>query len=57
MDLADAHIATLNFLLSNSAQYKCINIGTGVGTSVLEVMETFLKFMVKNFPLIILKED
>ena len=50
MDLADAHIATLNFLLSNSAQYKCINIGTGIGTSVLEVMETFFEIYGKKFP-------
>ena len=50
MDLADAHIATLNYLLSNSAQYKCINIGTGLGTSVLEVMETFFEIYGKKFP-------
>ena len=50
MDLADAHISTLNYLLSNSAQYKCINIGTGVGTSVLEVVKTFFKICDKKFP-------
>ena len=43
IDLADAHIATLNFLQKNKEQYKCINVGTGIGTSVLEVIETFLK--------------
>ena len=41
MDLADAHIATLNFLISNSPQYKSINIGTGNGKSVLEVIKQF----------------
>ncbi len=50
MDLADAHISTLNFLLSNSAQYQCINIGTGVGTSVLEVIKTFFEICGKKFP-------
>ena len=43
MDLADAHIATLDYLKNNEPQNISINIGTGKGTSVLEVIETFQK--------------
>ena len=41
MDLADAHIATLDFLEMNKPQNIILNIGTGKGTSVLEVLQTF----------------
>ncbi len=41
MDLAEAHIATLEFLIKNKPQYISINIGTGKGNSVLKVIETF----------------
>ena len=41
MDLADAHIATLNYLEENDPQNISINIGTGKGTSVLKVIKTF----------------
>ena len=50
MDLADAHIATLNFLLSNKPQFKSINIGTGKGTSVLEIIKTFCEIRKEKFP-------
>ncbi len=43
MDLADAHIAALNFLKENKPQNISINIGTGKGTSVLELIKTFQK--------------
>ena len=39
--LAEAHIATLNFLIKNKPQYISINIGTGRGNSVLKVIKTF----------------
>ena len=42
MDLADAHLSTLEFLLENRPQIKNINIGTGKGTSVLELVNTFI---------------
>ena len=51
MDLADAHISTLKYLLSNSAQYRAINIGTGIGTSVLKVIKTFYEVGDKKFTL------
>tara|TARA_B100000674_G_C37825552_1_gene907925 strand:- start:45 stop:1109 length:1065 start_codon:yes stop_codon:yes gene_type:complete len=41
MDLAEGHIRMLEFLLSNDPQILNVNLGTGVGTSVLELIETF----------------
>ena len=41
MDLANAHKCTLDFLLNNSPQNIDLNIGTGKGTSVLELINTF----------------
>ena len=43
MDLAEAHVAALKFLKNNKPQNISINIGTGKGTSVLEIIETFQK--------------
>ncbi len=43
MDLAEAHIATLNYLQNNKPQNIAINIGTGKGTSILEIIKTFRK--------------
>ena len=41
MDLAEAHNATLDYLLDNKSNYLTVNIGTGIGTSVLEVINKF----------------
>ena len=41
MDLADAHVATLDFLLRNKPQNIIFNIGTGKGTSVIQAINTF----------------
>ena len=41
MDLADAHIATLDYLQNEGPQNISINIGTGKGKSILEVIKTF----------------
>ncbi len=45
VDLAKAHIAALNRLLSNENKTNCefFNIGTGTGSSVLEVVHAFEK--------------
>ena len=43
MDLADAHIASLNYLFKNEPQNITLNIGTGIGTSILEVVKEFNK--------------
>ena len=42
MDLADAHLNALDFLLNGTNDiYEIINIGTGVGLSVLDVVKGF----------------
>ena len=43
MDLADGHVAALNYLENNKPQLKNFNLGTGIGTSVLELLFTFQK--------------
>ncbi len=43
MDLSEAHIATIEMLFENNPQYINLNIGTGVGVSVLDVVKTFSK--------------
>ncbi|MEO6118747.1 MAG: UDP-glucose 4-epimerase GalE [Methylotenera sp.] len=40
MDLADGHVAALNYLLS-SPGVSAINLGTGIGYSVLQVVQAF----------------
>jgi UDP-glucose 4-epimerase len=37
-DLADAHIAAMDFVEKSDAVFKAINIGTGLGASVFEVL-------------------
>ncbi len=41
MDLADAHIAALRFLFKKKSYFININIGTGKGTSVLDLIRIF----------------
>ena len=41
MDLANAHIGVMEYLFSNKPNYLKINIGTGKGTSVLDLVRTF----------------
>ena len=41
MDLADGHILALEYLKNNEPMIKDFNLGTGVGTSVLELINTF----------------
>jgi len=47
MDLAEAHLAALNFLLNNDPQIISFNVGTGKGISVLEVVNNFKKMNIK----------
>ncbi len=43
-DLAQAHVATLTYLVTQTAPYFDIfNVGTGQGTSVMELIKTFEK--------------
>ena len=41
MDLADGHIKALDHLMRNDSQLLSLNIGTGQGCSVLELIKTF----------------
>ncbi len=43
MDLADAHFLALNYLIKNHPQKISLNIGTGKGISVLELIKIFNK--------------
>ncbi len=43
MDLAEGHLSAMNYLLKEKPQFKAINLGTGIGTSVLEFIRTFEK--------------
>ena len=43
MDLANAHISVLEYMINNKPNYLKLNVGTGKGTSVLELVKTFEK--------------
>jgi len=50
MDLAEAHLATLLHLLENKPKYIYLNIGTGRGLSVLDLVNTFNRVNKCNIP-------
>ena len=50
VDLARAHVKTLQYLAENPQTYDVINIGTGKGNSVLEVVKTFEKVSGRPLP-------
>ena len=43
VDLAQAHLAAIEYLENKKSTFKSFNIGTGVGTSVLELVNSFSK--------------
>tara|TARA_B100001989_G_scaffold3713_1_gene2527 strand:+ start:76547 stop:77602 length:1056 start_codon:yes stop_codon:yes gene_type:complete len=43
MDLAEGHLAAMNYLTFNKSQIINLNLGTSKGTSVLELLKTFEK--------------
>ena len=43
MDLAEGHLSALNYLLESKPQILTLNLGTGKGTSVLELIRIFEK--------------
>lgn len=49
-DLAEAHCKAINYLKKGTNQIEHINIGTGQGTSVLEIIETFEEVYGKKLP-------
>lgn len=55
MDLAEAHIKILDHLMDSKPTYFNLNIGTGLGTSVLELVKTFEKVNKVKVPYIFAK--
>ena len=43
MDLAEAHLSSLDYLLENKSQLITLNIGTGIATSVLDLVKRFIE--------------
>ena len=41
MDIADGHVAALEYLKNHEKSLNFINLGTGVGTTVMELLNTF----------------
>ncbi len=41
MDLAEGHLSALHYLINDKPQILILNLGTGLGTSVLELINTF----------------
>ncbi|KAL6349243.1 hypothetical protein AAG906_033899 [Vitis piasezkii] len=52
VDLADGHIAALHKLLNSEIGCEVYNLGTGKGTSVLEMVAAFEKASGKKIPLV-----
>ena len=50
MDLAEGHLSALNHLINEKPQNLTINLGTGKGISVLELIEIFQKVNDINIP-------
>lgn len=50
MDLAEGHFETLKFLIKSEPQFLTLNLGTGQGTSVLDLIKTFSKVNKVNIP-------
>ena len=55
MDLAEGHILSLEFLMNNDSQFINLNLGTGIGTSVLELVKTFEKINNVQVPFVFSK--
>ena len=50
MDLAEGHVAAFKFLKGNESQILNLNLGTGKGHSVLELINTFKKINNVDIP-------
>lgn len=50
LDLADGHVLALEYLFKNNSQILFLNLGTGVGTSVLDLINCFEKVNGINIP-------
>ena len=51
MDIAEGHLKALNYLIDNNPLFINLNLGTGKGTSVLELITTFEKVNNVKIPL------
>ena len=49
VDLAEGHLAALNFLSKNTG-FQAINLGTGEGYSVLKVIQEYEKATLRKIP-------
>ncbi|WP_024233149.1 UDP-glucose 4-epimerase GalE, partial [Escherichia coli] len=54
MDLAEGHVAALNNI-NQGANYRVYNLGTGIGYSVLELLEAFQKVTTRRVPYVFTK--
>ena len=50
MDLARAHVASIHWLLSNPASCEAFNLGTGEGSSVLDVLNAYSEACGQKLP-------
>lgn len=50
MDLAEGHLAALNYLSTTQIGWECINLGAGRGYTVLEVIASFEKASNRKVP-------
>ncbi len=55
MDLVQGHIMAYEYMVNNSPQILNVNLGTGIGTSVLELVNTFKKVNKVDVPFIFTK--
>ena len=55
MDVGESHIRILEYLISNRPNYLCFNVGTGIGTSVLELIKVFEKVNKVEVPFVFSK--
>jgi len=52
MDVAEGHLLVLNYLIEENPQFLTLNLGTGKGTSVLELIRNFEKINNVRIPFI-----
>jgi len=52
MDLALLHIKVLELLMNSDSEYLNLNVGTGIGTSVLDLVRTFERVNNVNIPFV-----
>ena len=55
MDLAISHIKVLEFLMNSKSEFLNLNIGTGIGTSVLDLVKTFERINNVKIPYVFCK--